>query len=454
MRSRPSLPQSVGMHVLGGKGKPLAAGKEKNLSASWTDRRRSPSASPLIGEAYSVPAHHHRRAVSGSRQKIYAKFQHVSKHRRNIYITSGVTASVLISPMLAGLAVGIGVPILLAYVYGVVPFSLCRSRGCGPTTSLEEGTCIEFDDDNEGTIGTFVLSENSSVLPHSVTNPSIGEMSVMTCTSASSGHLDRFSRKGEVERDSASNMALAAENASVCLPGSTFTAHGPNDNFLNKLEVQAEVLPPGVRSGVNGGESASAGSNVHKVPASCHYVMRFDKDCGGKSGCVAMEMSVPIEVMPAADTVGSHHRRAGSPASVYSTRSYELCERRRPPTTSVSVGECMSSHADDDNDDNDDGGGGTRRRLRASRSDTDGTWRAVADGNHLSRWSLQHGRRAGGAPSRADAEKPLGEGGGTPAARRAAAVAAVAKRQSSHGSRERNLGRALAKQQGSKQKKS
>lgn len=38
----------------------------------------------------------------------------------------------MVSPLVAGLAVGIGVPILLFYVYGVVPVSLCRAGGCGP----------------------------------------------------------------------------------------------------------------------------------------------------------------------------------------------------------------------------------------------------------------------------------------------------------------------------------
>ena len=31
---------------------------------------------------------------------------------------------------------GIGVPILLGYVYGVVPISLCRSGGCGITKCI------------------------------------------------------------------------------------------------------------------------------------------------------------------------------------------------------------------------------------------------------------------------------------------------------------------------------
>lgn len=52
------------------------------------------------------------------------------------------------SPVLAGLAVGIGVPILLFYVYGVVPVSLCRNGGCGVTRN-GTGVRFEFDDENE-----------------------------------------------------------------------------------------------------------------------------------------------------------------------------------------------------------------------------------------------------------------------------------------------------------------
>ena len=48
---------------------------------------------------------------------------------------------------------GIGVPILLAYVYGVVPISLCRSGGCGVSTTNSRGVKLEFDDDNEVTVG-------------------------------------------------------------------------------------------------------------------------------------------------------------------------------------------------------------------------------------------------------------------------------------------------------------
>lgn len=59
-----------------------------------------------------------------------------------------VFLQVLVSPLLAGLAVGVGVPILLFYVYGVVPVSLCRSGGCGVSTN-GSGVRFEFDDENE-----------------------------------------------------------------------------------------------------------------------------------------------------------------------------------------------------------------------------------------------------------------------------------------------------------------
>lgn len=62
-----------------------------------------------------------------------------------IYLSS---LQVLVSPLLAGLAVGIGVPILLFYVYGVVPVSLCRSGGCGVSTN-GTGVRFDFDDENE-----------------------------------------------------------------------------------------------------------------------------------------------------------------------------------------------------------------------------------------------------------------------------------------------------------------
>ena len=48
------------------------------------------------------------------------------------------------------LLLGIGVPILLGYVYGVVPISLCRSGGCGITTTDGGGVRFEFEENETG----------------------------------------------------------------------------------------------------------------------------------------------------------------------------------------------------------------------------------------------------------------------------------------------------------------
>jgi len=57
-------------------------------------------------------------------RRIFKKFNKNtnSKAKRNILVTLGAIGSVIASPIIATLAVAIGVPILLAYVYGVGSF--------------------------------------------------------------------------------------------------------------------------------------------------------------------------------------------------------------------------------------------------------------------------------------------------------------------------------------------
>lgn len=48
---------------------------------------------------------------------------------------------------------GVGVPIMLAYVYGVVPLSLCRNGSCGVTAS-SSGVRLDVDADLLAMAGT------------------------------------------------------------------------------------------------------------------------------------------------------------------------------------------------------------------------------------------------------------------------------------------------------------
>lgn len=48
---------------------------------------------------------------------------------------------------------------MLAYVYGVVPISLCRGGGCGVSTANGKGVKIEFDEDDGPITGNVVTGE-------------------------------------------------------------------------------------------------------------------------------------------------------------------------------------------------------------------------------------------------------------------------------------------------------
>ncbi|CAG0923100.1 unnamed protein product [Notodromas monacha] len=85
-------------------------------------------------------------------RRIYRNTEYPSGYKRNMLIFGGVVASVFVSPVLAGAAVGFGVPMLLAYVYGVVPVSLCRSGVCGISTSAS-GVRLDFDEAEDGISG-------------------------------------------------------------------------------------------------------------------------------------------------------------------------------------------------------------------------------------------------------------------------------------------------------------
>uniref|UniRef100_A0A8R1DM84 RBR-type E3 ubiquitin transferase n=1 Tax=Caenorhabditis japonica TaxID=281687 RepID=A0A8R1DM84_CAEJA len=68
-------------------------------------------------------------------RKVHQRFNHKSKAKRRLLTATCVVGSLVVSPVMAVMAVGVGVPIMLAYVYGVVPLSLCRNGGCGLSSS-------------------------------------------------------------------------------------------------------------------------------------------------------------------------------------------------------------------------------------------------------------------------------------------------------------------------------
>ncbi|VDN05755.1 unnamed protein product [Thelazia callipaeda] len=79
-------------------------------------------------------------------RKVNQRFAHLTKIRRRCLTVGSVVGSLVVSPVLAVMAVGVGVPIMLAYVYGVVPLSLCRNGGCGVSSSSSKLEQDNLDD--------------------------------------------------------------------------------------------------------------------------------------------------------------------------------------------------------------------------------------------------------------------------------------------------------------------
>ncbi|XP_022251100.1 E3 ubiquitin-protein ligase RNF19A-like [Limulus polyphemus] len=195
---------------------------------------------------------------------------HVNKnsgrHKRNLAVTTGVITSVLVSPILAGIAAGIGVPILLAYVYGVVPISLCRSGGCGVTTSAS-GVRFEFDEENDIGVAADGMSVDTAA-SHRGVNPSIGEVS-SGCVNTIL-YQNVLSSRLEVQADISSNKRLslsshtetASANLSLADDASTKALAGSLLGYRDTVDIHVDAegstedtsLPHGILKG--GGNAA------------------------------------------------------------------------------------------------------------------------------------------------------------------------------------------------------
>uniref|UniRef100_A0A8C2X357 RBR-type E3 ubiquitin transferase n=1 Tax=Cyclopterus lumpus TaxID=8103 RepID=A0A8C2X357_CYCLU len=229
-------------------------------------------------------------------RKIHNRYEgkDISNHKRNLVIAGGVTLSVIVSPVVAAVTVGIGVPIMLAYVYGVVPISLCRSGGCGVSAGNGKGVRIEFDDENDINVGSGAAATDTTSAAGTRNNPSIGEGSVGGLTgslSASGSHMDRLGAIRDNLSETASTTALAGASITGSLSGSAMV------NYLNRLEVQADVLKErcslsGESGTVSLGTISDNASTKAMAGSILNAYMPLDRD--GNS----MEVQVDIESKP------------------------------------------------------------------------------------------------------------------------------------------------------------
>lgn len=125
------------------------------------------------------------------------------------------------APVLAAFAVAIGVPILLFYVYGVVPVSLCRA-GCGVST--RDGFKFDLDEEEYTRTRNHQQDAASVDAVSRIGATSIGEVSL----SVASGPLSAFNR------DLVATALHSNRESTTALAGSI-------GQPTHRLEVQADV---------------------------------------------------------------------------------------------------------------------------------------------------------------------------------------------------------------------
>ncbi|XP_065786407.1 E3 ubiquitin-protein ligase RNF19B isoform X3 [Muntiacus reevesi] len=206
-------------------------------------------------------------------RKIHSRYEgrKTSKHKRNLAITGGVTLSVIASPVIAAVSVGIGVPIMLAYVYGVVPISLCRGGGCGVSTANGKGVKIEFDEDD----GPITVADAWRALK----NPSIGESSIEGLTSVLSTSGSPTDGLSVMQGPYSETASFAALSGGTLSGGILSSGKGKYSRECNNMEIQVDIEAKPSHYQLVSGSSTEDSLHVHAQMAE-----NEEEDGGGGSG--------------------------------------------------------------------------------------------------------------------------------------------------------------------------
>ncbi|XP_013375029.1 PREDICTED: E3 ubiquitin-protein ligase RNF19B isoform X2 [Chinchilla lanigera] len=190
-------------------------------------------------------------------RKIHSRYEgrKTSKHKRNLAITGGVTLSVIASPVIAAVSVGIGVPIMLAYVYGVVPISLCRGGGCGVSTANGKGVKIEFDEDD----GPITVADAWRALK----NPSIGESSIEGLTSVLSTSGSPTDGLSVTQGPYSETASFAALSGGTLSGGILSSGKGKYSRECNNMEIQVDIEAKPSHYQLVSGSSTEDSLHVH-----------------------------------------------------------------------------------------------------------------------------------------------------------------------------------------------
>ncbi|XP_028857920.1 E3 ubiquitin-protein ligase RNF19A isoform X2 [Denticeps clupeoides] len=170
------------------------------------------------------------------------KKNNISGSKHYLTVASGVMMSVFVSPVIAAITVGVGVPLMLTYVYGVVPMSLCRNGWCRSRSERPESQKIQLED-----LASFSGQPNLSAADASLQEVSISveEVSALPGTSAVLTECDESPEMTEClpnnpitpEDDQSDNVVPEAER--VFNSSQTFALR-EGTNIEVRVEIEAQ----------------------------------------------------------------------------------------------------------------------------------------------------------------------------------------------------------------------
>ncbi|XP_026174630.1 E3 ubiquitin-protein ligase RNF19B [Mastacembelus armatus] len=227
----------------------------------------------------------------------------ISGSKHYLTVASGVMMSVFVSPVIAAVTVGVGVPLMLTYVYGVVPMSLCRNGWCRPQSEPPETQKIQLEDLASYLLFSHVVSDhwtgqnNPTLSDTSVqeVRVSVQEVGVLPSTSTTPPELDSYVGLDEAtKRHAYTHQDSQSDCEVVIVPDSKHddTQAPPLREGTNiEVRVEIETQPRGARqsslSSILSSRSLSVESLGHSQSQSQDYLCASEleeRQEGGRGG--------------------------------------------------------------------------------------------------------------------------------------------------------------------------
>uniref|UniRef100_A0A1A7Y3B8 RBR-type E3 ubiquitin transferase n=1 Tax=Iconisemion striatum TaxID=60296 RepID=A0A1A7Y3B8_9TELE len=205
------------------------------------------------------------------------KKNNISGSKHYLTVASGVMMSVFVSPVIAAVTVGVGVPLMLTYVYGVVPMSLCRNGWCRPQGEPPETHKIQLEDlanfsdhwtgQNNPTLSDTSLQE---------VRVSVQEVGVLPSTSTVPPELDRYTgldeaakRHGYTQQDSHSDCEVFVSDSKLEDTQALSLREGTNIEVCVEIETHPRGACQSSLSSILSSQSLSAESLEHPQDYPC-----------------------------------------------------------------------------------------------------------------------------------------------------------------------------------------